>query len=938
MKPTVLVVATDRWYPTARLGMALANAGCKVEALCPSGHPLAKTRAVPRLHLYQGLTPLKSLADAITATDPDFVVPGDDLATRHLHELHRRNRQNGKAGAAICELIERSLGAPESFPIVYARTSFMELARREGVRVPETQVLADIGDLRDWIGRRGFPIVLKADGTSGGDGVRIVHTTEEALRAFAKLQAPPLLARAVKRALVDRDKTLVWPSMLRRRSMVNAQTFVAGHEATSTIVCWQGAVLAALHFEVLNKQNSSGPATVVRLIENAEMAAVAEKIAKCLNLSGVHGLDFMLETQTGNAYLIEINPRATQVGHLTLGAGRDLPAALYSALSGTPVREAAKVTENDTVVLFPHEWRKDPDSPFLQTGYHDIPWDEPELVRDCLLACGTPGTAHPKALPERAVAKGKSPINEHMHHPSASQAGFTSENGSPDHVALANKNIKTPVRVMKFGGTSVGDASCIEKVVEIIRSSVGDSDLVVVVSAMSGVTNKLIDAATQAEAGNWPQIAVIFDSLREQHERVIQRLIHSSAERDRLSRKMAEFLAEGDCLCRGTGLLRELTPRVRDKISSLGERLSAPIVAAVLVELGVASEAIDATELIVTDSRHGSADPRMDLTRDRCQTRLGPLLQQGVVPVVTGFIGSTPEGVLTTLGRGGSDYSATILGATLQADEVEIWTDVDGLMTADPRLVPEARTISAISYQEAAELACFGAKVLHPKALRPVMERDIPLSIRNTFAPHHAGTKITPAALPNADGVKALTATKDVALITIGGPGMVGVTDVVGRAFATIAAVRADVLLISQSSSRNDICLVVSAEGATRTVEALRREFAHDLAAADAEHIRLDSSVAIVTVVGQHMRGSSEITGRAFGALRERNIGITAIAQGSSDCNISFVVAKEDMNETVVAVHDEFQLGASSVEALPARRPNRPAADWYYEAGRATAD
>src|SRR5580698_4027290 len=184
MKPTVLVATTDRWYPTVRLAMALANAGCKVEAVCPSRHPVAKTRAVPRPYLYRGITPLKSFTEAIAATKPDFILPGDDLATRHLHELHRRNRQKGRAGAAICELIERSLGAPESFPIVYARTNFMELARKEGIRVPETQIIADLNDLKNRIDRLGFPLVLKADGTSGGDGVRVVHTAKEATRAF----------------------------------------------------------------------------------------------------------------------------------------------------------------------------------------------------------------------------------------------------------------------------------------------------------------------------------------------------------------------------------------------------------------------------------------------------------------------------------------------------------------------------------------------------------------------------------------------------------------------------------------------------------------------------------------------------------------------------------------------------------------------------------
>ncbi len=908
--------------------MALADAGCKVEAVCPSGHPILKTRAVSRHHLYRGLTPLKSFADAIAATKPDFIVPGDDLATQHLHELHRRERQKGKAGAATCELIERSLGAPESFPIVYERTSFMEVARKEGLRVPETQIIADVKDLKNWTGRVGFPVVLKADGTSGGVGVKIVHTTKEAARAFGKLQAPPLLARAAKRALVDQDKTLIWPSLLRRKSVVNAQTFVAGHEATSTIVCWEGAVLAALHFEVLTKRSSSGPATVLRLIENRDMAIASEKIAKRLKLSGIHGLDFILETETGNAYLIEMNPRATQVGHLTLGASRDLPAALYAALSGEPIREAAKVTENDTIALFPHEWRRDPNSAFLRTGYHDVPWEEPDLVLNCLLGSHVTRSLQLNALPRSPIAgRTESPTSKPVHRLSAGLSGF-----------MSDSNKKRPLRVMKFGGTSVGNASCIERVAEIIRSSARDADLVVVVSAMSGVTNKLIDAATKAVEGKWPEVAAIFDGLREQHEQVIRKLIHSAAARDRINGKMGQLLAEGDRLCRGTGLLRELTPRVRDQISSLGERLSAPIVAAVLMERGIASEPIEATEIIVTDSCHGSAEPRMDLTLERCQARLNPLLQQGVIPMVTGFIGSTPEGVLTTLGRGGSDYSATILGATLEADEVEIWTDVDGLMTGDPRLVSSARTIPVISYQEAAELACFGAKVLHPKALGPVMQGDIPLFIRNTFAPENAGTRITPNGLPRADGVKALTATKDVALITIGGPGMVGVTDVVGRAFATIAAVRTDVLLISQSSSRNDICLVVSTAGAARTVEALRREFAHDLNPEHAEHIRVDSSVAIVTVVGQNMRGSSEITGRIFGALRPRNIGILAVAHGSSDCNISFVVAKEDMNETVVTVHEEFQLGVLHSEALPAKRPSYPAADWYYESGTANAD
>jgi hypothetical protein len=188
----------------------------------------------------------------------------------------------------------------------------------------------------------------------------------------------------LKRALVDRDKTLVWPSLVRRRSVVNAQVFVPGREATSAVACWQGNVLASLHFEVLNKRDPAGPSSVVRLIDHAEMAAATEKMVRRLGLSGVHGFDFMLESDTGNAHLIEINPRATQVGHLALGPGRDLPAALYAAVSGEPIRAGATVTENDTITLFPQEWMRDPASPFLVSGYHDVPWEEPELLRACL--------------------------------------------------------------------------------------------------------------------------------------------------------------------------------------------------------------------------------------------------------------------------------------------------------------------------------------------------------------------------------------------------------------------------------------------------------------------------------------------------------------------------------------------------------------------------
>jgi len=469
--------------------------------------------------------------------------------------------------------------------------------------------------------------------------------------------------------------------------------------------------------------------------------------------------------------------------------------------------------------------------------------------------------------------------------------------------------MKSRLQVMKFGGTSVGDAACIARTAQIIAQGAKESACLVVVSAMSGVTNRLIEAAKSAARGESSAGATVMEELRKQHEAALGSLIKDERGRQSISQTLEKVLKEGRRLCEGTALLRELTPRTLDTISSLGERLSAPMVAGAVRELGAPSEPVEATELIATDAFHGGAEPLMAVTRERCEARLRPLLNAGTVPVVTGFIGATGDGILTTLGRGGSDYSATILGGAMSADEVIIWTDVDGVLTADPRLVPEARTIPVISYLEAAELAYFGAKVLHPKTLSPVMRAAIPVWIRNSFAPERAGTKITPEGKSIGGGVKALTAIRDVALISVGGPGIVGLTDVVGRTFSTTAEARASVLLISQSSSQNDICFIVSAADAQRTVEALREEFAQDLAHETVEHITVDPNIAIVAVVGENMRGTPGIAGRTFNALVRENVNIIAIAQGSSESNISFVVEEKAVKTALLALHREFGLG-----------------------------
>ncbi len=477
---------------------------------------------------------------------------------------------------------------------------------------------------------------------------------------------------------------------------------------------------------------------------------------------------------------------------------------------------------------------------------------------------------------------------------------------------------------MKFGGTSVGDASCIFAVARIIRAAARDSSLVVVVSAMSGVTNKLIEMAGSCVTGDRGRVAVILQDLREQHHSAAAALTNFAAGPTGLVHKLDELLNEADCLCQEVMLRHELTLRALDSIAGFGERLSTPLVAAALEHYGLASETIESTEIISTNSNYGSADPLMDLTRQRCEERLRPLLHRGIVPVVTGFIGSTTEGVLTTLGRGGSDYSATILGAALGVDEVIIWTDVDGVLTADPRLVPGARTIPEISYREAADLAYFGAKVLHPKTLRPVMRDDIPVWIRNTFSPEQLGTKITTTAPPSEFGVRAVTAISNLALVSVGGPDVVGIPNLLGRTLTTVDATQTEILLISRSSSQDNVSFVVSSASVSKVVEALRQEFAEDFAHESVEHISVEASVAMITLVGQGLAEESGLVGRTLSALAQESLGVIAMAQESLGSTSSVVVAQENMQSALVAAHREFRLGTLNSQGTSDQNRTNP--------------
>jgi aspartate kinase len=465
------------------------------------------------------------------------------------------------------------------------------------------------------------------------------------------------------------------------------------------------------------------------------------------------------------------------------------------------------------------------------------------------------------------------------------------------------------VQVMKFGGTSVGNADRIRSAAAIAAEASKQRAVVVVVSAMSSVTNTLIAAAGKAAKGDEAAAEALTKALQEKHHEAIGQLISDLENRRELLSEIDALIERAANYCRGCALLGELSPRALDVIAGTGERLTARMIAAVLREMGIRGVAFDATDLIVTDDVHGGARPLADPTREKTQTALFPLLAAGGIPVVTGYIAATSEGVPTTLGRGGSDYSATILGAALDASEVIIWTDVNGVLTADPRMVPDAATLDEVSYTEAGELAFFGAKVLHPMTLRPVIESAIPVWIRDSFHPELPGTKITQTVRPAPQGVKAVTATRDVAMIAIAGPGIIGVPDIAARIFTATASVHANIVMISQSSSQDSICFVVQAADAARTEEALRTALYEDVHHHDLEHIKVNRDVAIVAAVGENMAGTPGIAGRVFSTLGKESINIIAIAQGSSEYNISFLVESGGMERAVKALHKAFGLG-----------------------------
>jgi aspartokinase/homoserine dehydrogenase 1 len=466
---------------------------------------------------------------------------------------------------------------------------------------------------------------------------------------------------------------------------------------------------------------------------------------------------------------------------------------------------------------------------------------------------------------------------------------------------------------MKFGGTSVGSAEAISQAVNIVCTSAEAGNRVLVVcSAMSGVTDMLIQGARTAAAGDGARYQVLANELRTKHEAAIRRLLTSDVERIAIHDEVDGLIGEFEKLCYGIFVLRDATPKAMAKVSSLGERMSVPIVSALLRQRGVPSATLSASFLIVTDNHFENAGVLFDETEPQVRARLLPMLDQGIVPVVTGFIGATRDGVIATLGRGGSDYSAALLGAYVDSDEVWIWTDVDGVMTADPRVVPDARVIPVLSYGEVGEMAYFGAKVLHSKTIQPLIDRKIPVWVKNTFNPSFPGTLITDREETAPNTVKAVTAIRDVSLVTVAGRGMIGVPGIAARTFSSVARQNASVLMISQSSSEQSICFVVPEGTALEVVTALEDELAHELARRDIDRVWANNDVEVIAVVGAGMLAQSGVAARVFGALGEASVNILVIAQGTSDYCLSMVVDAQDTQTAVQQIHKLVVLNGES--------------------------
>lgn len=471
--------------------------------------------------------------------------------------------------------------------------------------------------------------------------------------------------------------------------------------------------------------------------------------------------------------------------------------------------------------------------------------------------------------------------------------------------------------VMKFGGTSVGTPDAMRQVVEIVKTEKTTwKNVIVVTSALSGVTDLLLKMASSATLNQPLFIEEAAVTIHKRHQEIADVLVTAPEKRRKAMDEIDDILTQIVSFSKAIAVLGETTPRVLDTIASAGERMCVRLLSAAINSAGLLAETIEATRLILTDDHYTDAHPDIPESKRLTCEVLNPLLQKGVVPVITGFIAATKNGNITTLGRGGSDYSAALIGAALPADDVWIYTDVDGVMTADPRLVPDAATVPVCTYREVAELAYYGAKVLHPKTIRPVIEAGIGLRVCNTFNPQHPGTRLV-STIQAKDGViKAITTVRDLQLVTLEGRGMLGVPGVAGRTFDTVARLGTSVPLITQASSEQSICFAVPSDSVQRVIEELSGAFAHEIENRDIDRVWATDEVGIITVVGEGIKTTPGVAGRICTALGDNNLNIVAIAQGSSDVAISLVVYAAELKQALRVLHQLIQVHDPAPKAV----------------------
>jgi aspartate kinase len=459
--------------------------------------------------------------------------------------------------------------------------------------------------------------------------------------------------------------------------------------------------------------------------------------------------------------------------------------------------------------------------------------------------------------------------------------------------------------VMKFGGSLLDTEKKLLNVINIIKSYYSlDFEIVVVVSALDGITDKISALCDEIKQINRHSLDSFFKNIENVHINLVEKVIRNKKDKNKLLHLLKDLLNEFRDVLLGISILGDVTPKSRDYLFSFGERLSTPIVSFALKTIGINSVFLNGKEVgILTDSNFGDAKPLMDTTKLRVHHKIEPLLQQNIIPVITGFIGSDQNGNVTTIGRGGSDYSATIIAASINANEVWLWGDVDGLMTADTKIVKNALVLEEVSFAEALELSMFGSKYMHPRALEPVMDSKISVRIRNGNNIDHPGTLITQIqTLTYNKTVKSITVIRNTALIDVSGGGLIGAPGTAAKIFDALAKNQVNIMMISQTPSESSITIVVKKQDVDKAIMTLELNFLGRLI----KRIEVSENVAVIAVVGSGMRGIKGVAAKTFGAVAKRNINVIMITQGSSELNLAFVIDDKNCEEAVNVLHQEF--------------------------------